>query len=237
MAHLTRRTVSREAMDELAADRAELSASLHYLRWVNRRLGGIGAAIWGLRRVAPQWPADRPLRVLDVGAGSADIPLAMAQWAANHGRRIEITAIDRHPVTVELAREFVGRRDDIAVIQADALRLTELFEPGDFDVAHAGLFLHHLHDVQVMTVLRMMDRLATRGVIWNDLVRGWAGRLGVRIVTLGPRVPGMVKHDAIASVAAGFTKREALDLASRAGLRAVTFRHRLFHRFTLVSRK
>ena len=237
MAHLTGRRLSREGMDDPNADRAELEASLKYLRWVNQKIGGAKMAIAALDRFARDWPKDRAIRLLDVGTGSADIPLAIAEWAKRRGHRINITAIDMHPTTVELARQHIGRRDDIAIMHADALRLTEIFESGEFEFAHAGLFLHHLEDVQVITVLRMMDRLTTCGVIWNDLVRGWIAKAGVRMAILGPRVPAMVKHDAIVSVDAGFTRREALNLAQRAGLVNVTYRQRLFYRFTLVSSK
>ena len=103
------------------------------------------------------------------------------------------------------------------------------------DYAHAGMFLHHLDDVQVLTALRIMDRLTTRGLIWNDLVRGPVEAIGVRLLALGE--PATVRHDAIASVAAAFTRREALDLARRVGLSNVRYRRHLFGRFTLVSSK
>ncbi|MFQ5427078.1 MAG: hypothetical protein ACE5EV_08360, partial [Gaiellales bacterium] len=102
-----------------------------------------------------------------------------------------------------------------------------------FDYAHAGMFLHHLPDVEVMTVLRIMHRLSRRGLIVNDLLRGIVGRIGVRLLLLG--APAIVRHDARVSVAAGFTRRDALELARRAGLVNLTFRRHLLHRFTVVS--
>jgi hypothetical protein len=112
-----------------------------------------------------------------------------------------------------------------------------MFSADSFEYAHAGMFLHHLADLEVMTVLRIMDRLATRGLIWNDLIRGWIGRLGVRLITRGRGIPDMVRHDAIVSVDAGFTRPEAIDLAQRAGWRRLRYRRHLLHRFTLVSEK
>jgi hypothetical protein len=80
-----------------------------------------------------------------------------------------------------------------------------------------------------------MQRLATRGMIWNDLVRvRW---LPARVM-LWPFLigaPAMVKHDAIVSVRAGFTRTEALELADRVGWRQPRWRRHLVHRFTLVS--
>jgi hypothetical protein len=84
-----------------------------------------------------------------------------------------------------------------------------------------------------MTALRIMHRLAGRGLIWNDLVRGTVELLLVRLLTLGR--PAIVHHDGIASVAAGFTRHEALDLARRVGLPDIAYRRHLFGRFTLTT--
>lgn len=203
-------------MDDPAAPRAELEAALAFLRRFNRRLGGVRPALRRLERAASELPADRPIRVIDIGTGSADIPLAMARWAERRGRAIEIDAIDMHPATVAAARAHVKGCAAIEVIQADATQLMDRYEPGAFDIAHAALFLHHLSDVQVLTVLRVMDRLAAHGVIWTDIVRGPVARLGVRLLTIG--AGSMAKHDGRVSVEAGFTRAEALDLARRAGI-------------------
>ena len=232
---LTRRRRAPERMDDPNVDRAELECSLRFIRMVNRRLGGVNAALGHLERWSARWPADRPIRLIDIGTGSADIPLAIVAWAARAGRRVHITGVDLHPTTVALAREHVGDCPHVELVRADALRLTERYEVGAFDYAHAGMFLHHLDDVEVMTMLRVMDRLTTRGLIWNDLVRGTMEALSVRVLTLGR--PAIVRHDGIASVAAGFTRREALDLAQRVGLPEVAWRRHLFGRFTLTSTK
>jgi SAM-dependent methyltransferase len=235
---LTQRRLSAEYMDDPAATRDEQATALRFLRMINARLGGAKAAIWHLKRWSPNWPRASVTRILDIGTGSADIPLAIARWAQNAGHRVHLTAVDRHPVTVELAREFIDRNGaagEIEVMQCDALRLVEVFAPGSFDYAHAGLFLHHLPDIEVMTVLRMTDRLVRRGLIWNDLLR--VPLPGVLLWPLLIGAPPKLKHDALVSVQAGFRKREAMDLAARAGLPAVRYRRHLLHRFTLTSEK
>jgi hypothetical protein len=202
---------------------------------VNRRLGGTRAVLSQFARWSAGWSAQGEVRILDVGTGSADIPLAIVEWARARGLRVRVTGIDANPATLELARQHVADRPEIELYCADALGLVERFGPAAFDYAHAGMFLHHLDDVQVLTALRIMDRLTTRGLIWNDLVRGPVEAIGVRLLALGQ--PAMVRHDAVVSVAAGFTRREALDLARRVGLVNVRYRRHLFGRFTLVSSK
>ena len=119
--------------------------------------------------------------------------------------------------------------------EGDARTLADLFEPGEFDYAHAGFVLHQLPDIEVMTVLRAMDRLTRRGLIWNDLARSPITTMGLRAVL--PVMPRLVRHDAPVSARAAFTKREALELARRVGLDTITYRRHLFYRFTLTSTK
>lgn len=257
---LTQRRLTPEHMDDPHATRDDLGVALEFLRMANRRLCGASAALRQFKRWAEAWdsrsrhadarspspqpsPKGRgggPIRILDIGCGSADIPLAIARWARAAGHRVAITAVDLHPVTCELAREYLRREGgeaagDIDIMQADALRLTDQFDAGAFDYAHAGLFLHHLPDIEVLTVLTIMDRLAARGMIWNDLVRVRFPRAMMLPILIG--APAIVKHDAIVSVQAGFTRAEAIDLAGRAGWRRPVWRRHLVHRFTLASTK
>ncbi len=230
---ITGRTRCREMMDDPAADRGDLDRSLRFIRGVNRLLGGTAATIGHFRRWSAHWPAGEVIRVVDLGTGSADIPLAIVRWARGRGLRVHVTAIDSHPTTLDLAREQVGDDPDIELVCANATSLMDRYEPAAFDYAHAGMFLHHLDDIEVMTVLRIMDRLTTRGLIWNDLVRGPVEAAAIRLLTLGRSA--MVRHDGVVSVAAGFTRHEVRDIASRVGLSNVEYRRHLFGRFTLVS--
>lgn len=240
MSYLTRRRLTPEWMDAPNADPDELARALGFIRLVNRRfpfgLGGAAATIWHLDRLSRNWPYGRTMTLLDVGTGSADIPLAILAWADRRGHNVRITAIDLHETTLNVAREQVAQRGEesrIEIMRADALKLHEHFQPGSFHYAHAAMFLHHLDDMEAMTVLRIMDRLSTQGVIWNDLVRSRLTCAAVR--GFGFALPRMARHDAIASFDAAFTKREALDLAQRAGLAQPKWRRHLLYRFTIVS--
>jgi ubiquinone/menaquinone biosynthesis C-methylase UbiE len=261
-----------ELMDDPGIGRGELAGSLGYIRWVNRRLGGTAALLGHLRRWSRDWPRDRAVTLLDVGTGSADLPVAAVSWARGAGFDLRVTGVDKHPVTVELAREYVegvgvaGKEEGegppageaggletrptgevgrlktgptggvVEVVEADALRLVDLYGAGSFDYVHAGLFLHHLAEIEVLTVLRVMDRIARRGIVWNDLVRTRAGAVAVDVLTIGK--PHIARHDARVSIRAGFTRPEVLDYARRVGLDYCSYRWSVWtHRFTLAGQK
>jgi len=223
-------------MDDPAATRADLDASLRFIRFINRRLGGSAALIRRLRAWSNRWPRDRPVTLLDVGTGSADIPLAAVRWARSAGFDLRVTAVDLHETTLDLARDYVGDEPAVTLLQGDALRLTDRFEPGSFDYAHAGMFLHHLSEIEVLTALRMMDRVARAGIVWNDLVRAPIAALSVRLLTLGQ--PAIVRHDALVSVRAGFTPAEVREIARRLDLVHCRVRASLWtQRFTLAGER
>jgi len=226
-------------MDDPGAGRDDLARSLAFIRRVNERMGGTGALLRRLRPWSARWPRDRPVTLLDVATGSADIPVAARRWARSAGFDLRITGVDAHPTTLDLARDFVreaGEEDGVQLVRADALALDDAFAPGSFDYAHAGMFLHHLSDDDAVRVLRSMHRIASRGLIWNDLVRSPAALAYIRLATLGK--PRMIRHDTYVSVRAGFTKRESLGLARRAGLGYVDHEWRLLtHRFTVAGEK
>jgi len=84
---------------------SEYAGNLADIRKVNRFLGGCHTT---LRHFSSLVPADagawaRPIKVLDVATGSADIPAAIVEWARRQGIQVEVTAIDNDPIAVREA--------------------------------------------------------------------------------------------------------------------------------------
>lgn len=232
---ITRRRFIPERLDDPDASIEELEASFRFIRLVNRRLGGVAAIEHELARLRPAWPSDRPLRLLDLGTGVADLPLAATAWADRHGLAIECVGVDLHARVLELARREAAREPRVSIVELDAREAVDRFGVESFDLVHAGMFLHHLQDLEVMTMLATMSRLARISLVWNDLVRSRFNALAIRLLTIG-RHP-TVRFDAAASVSKGFTIREVRGLADRIGLPNPRVRKVFAGRFTLVSTK
>ncbi len=235
-----RRRLVGELMDDPGVPREQLDSALHYIRKINAKMGGVEALLGHLRAWSARWDRTVPVTILDVGTGSADLPLAVYRWANEAGFLVQITGVDIHETTLDLAREQVGKvagaAGAITLLREDALKLEERFAARSFEYVHAGLFLHHLTDEQVLEVLRSMDRLAWRGMVWNDLVRSRVGHAVITLMTLGK--PRIIAHDARASVAAGFTREEVEGFARRAGIGYARYGWNIFsHRFTLAGEK
>jgi len=229
------RPATPERMDDPDVGPEEMRESFRFITAVNRWLGGTGALRSFLARESRSWDRSRPIRLLDLGTGIADIPLAIGDWARSRGFEFRSVGLDLHPTCVELAREAAAGRPDVEIAAGDAREALATFGPRSFDYVHAGMFLHHLPDGEVEQVLTVMGRLARRAVVWNDLIRSPLSRLGVRLLTC--RSAPIVRDDARLSVEKGFTRTEAMGFAERAGLARVEFRAMpLAGRFRLAGR-
>jgi len=220
-------------MDDPEIPRAELEASFDFIRLVNRRLGGVAVLRRELEGLRGDWPRDRPLRLLDLGTGAADLPLASIAWARARSLEIECVGIDNHPGALDAARRLAAGEPSLSLLELDAAKAVDRFGPRSFDLVHAGMFLHHLPDIEVMTTLAAMGRLARTRLVWNDLHRTAFNAAAIRLLTIG-RHP-TVRFDAAASVAKGFTLREASELARRVGLENVRVRRAFAGRFVLTA--
>lgn len=220
-----------ELLDAPAHERAVLAQALDQLAEVNRWLGGQRAV---LRALAPLLARDRPLRVLDVGTGSADIPVAIDAWARRHGFDLHILATDRHPQMRAIAAERTAAASRIIVGAADALALP--FRERAVDVVLLSLTLHHFETEAQVRALREAGRVAARAVIVNELERGWPNYLGARGLALTRwRGNRLTRHDGPLSVLRAFRRDELVALARAAELRMESLERTFFHRLVMVA--
>ena len=225
-------------MDDFTIVDERLTTALDNLRYVNRFLGGYGAAMAVLRSVLRAHPPERPFRVLDLATGVADFPDFLVRWAARRGRTVEVVALDANPATVAYARTVLDRelpeplRPRIRVEVGDALALP--FEDDAFDVAVTSLFMHHLTHDDSVKLVRGMRRVARQGLLVNDLHRHPLAYYSILALADVLPVSPMFRHDGPISVRRAFTRDELRAIADAAGLDAYRIRWHWAFRWTLA---
>jgi SAM-dependent methyltransferase len=215
LAPLPREASRDELMDRLDASPAELTRSLAAIARLNR----IGATRTIQRHVAPflaRLRAGETLRVLDVGTGAADIPLALARWARRHGHRVRIVALDVHPTILRYAARAANGTPEVQVVAGNALEAP--IRPGSIDVALCSLVLHHLSEEAVVSLLGRLAELARLGFVVSDFRRGRLAWAAVWLATHAVSWNRMTRHDGPLSVRRAYTPDELAGLATRAGL-------------------
>lgn len=196
-------------MDTRSFPPSVVRETLFFLALTNRWFGGTRIVLDYLK----DWPADRPLHILDAGCGGADISVDVARWARRAGISARVTAVDMMPEIAALAERNARDFPEIDVRTDDVFKMAEQGEK--FDVVMASLFLHHCADPA--KALQTFDRLARRGVIVSDLQRSMVSYGGVKTLSmlLGNHV---VRHDGPLSVQRSFTTGELRNMAHEAGL-------------------
>lgn len=229
MSRPRRVTDAQERIDQ-PADDVELARSLNHVASVNRWLGGTRALLRALEPLVPTGPL---VSILDVGTGAADIPRALAAWAAKRGMRMRLIMTDRHPQTIALAARRTRAHRSIVAVRGDALTLP--FADRSFDLALLSLTLHHLGDDAQADALRELARVARTAIIVNELERSWPNYFGAKLLaqTIWRRNE-LTRHDAPLSVLRAFAPDELLARGRAAGLRDPRVERRFFYRLVLV---
>ena len=229
-----RRSGAPELMDLADYDAAELAANLRDIRRVNALLGGTSTVLRHLPGLLVARPPDRPVTLLDLATGSADIPVAISRWARNHGRAIAITASDASDDMLAIAAAHVGGDPTITLARHDARAVP--LPDGAFDVVVCSLSLHHFPPDEAVQVLREMDRLAKLGFILNDLRRGHVGYAAAWAASRLTTRNRLTRNDAPLSVRRAYTPMELADLLRRAGITGATISTHPWFRMAAVKR-
>jgi hypothetical protein len=208
-----KRVIEPEWLDELPADNARAIASRADLRRLNWFMGHAHIISDVLCNLSA------PERVIDLGAGDAAMSLALLKrlgW-----RDTEFVLVDRCGTISEDTRaSFNTRQCTVTLRQCDVLR--GLNETGVAEIAFANLFLHHFTEAEL---IRLLGEAAPRCDLFVacEPRRSPLALLGSRgVALLGCNA--VTRHDAVASVRAGFRGSELSQLWPHAGQWALTER-------------
>ena len=218
---MLRRRYDPEIMDDLSIQDERMDNALQELKRVNMFLGGKATTQKGLRVLRKKLDLHHTLSLLDIGAGGADVFDDSAQ-------PLDITVLDRNPRVCE----YLKTRVPYSVVCGDALHLP--FNDRSFDVIHASLFLHHLHEEEIRKMLTSCLRISRHGIIINDLRRSMFAYAGIKALTALFSNSSMVKHDGPLSVLRGFSKDELESLLADCGITKYSLQRRWAFRWLVV---
>ena len=202
-----------ELMDDPAFDEKSASQCYHYMSLVNAWAGGTRV----VRRFIESMAMERqglPLRILDIGSGICDIPIAVCRRARRRGLRLQYTCVEPSTYAVRLARERLAREGmtEVRLVQEDIFK----HHPAEpYDCATASMCFHHFTDRQIMALLRTLRQYVLDGVLINDLRRSAAASLAAGLVSLP--LSSAARHDGLLSIRRGFKARELKELLEQVG--------------------
>ncbi|HWT30721.1 MAG TPA: methyltransferase domain-containing protein [Propylenella sp.] len=198
------RRVEPEWLDELAPADPRAIASRRDLRRVNAVMLQAGI----MRRLLHSVCHDRPPRwILDLGSGDGSFMLGAARRLAPVWPGVSLVLLDRQPVVTRStldAFDALGWKAE--VIAADVFEFVEAADAPAADVCTANLFLHHFSDAQLGELLARAAEVAPRFVACEPRRAAWALAASRLLWLVGCN--DVTRHDAVASVEAGFRGTE-----------------------------
>jgi hypothetical protein len=166
------------------------------------------------------------LSLLEVAAGSGEVPLHAREKLRERGIRLDVTLLDRRISHIH--------GNGTPRVAADALALP--FVDASFDLVGCGLFAHHLSPEALQAFLCDALRICRVAVLVNDLVRH---PLHLALVCAGAPLyrSRLTRHDGPASVRQAYTEPEMRALLARTPAKRVEFQRRFLFRMGIVAWK
>jgi len=201
-----------ELLDEHDAPHADMERSLRDLRRFNSMAGGTRVYRAMVRRLLP---AARDARVIDLGAGTADLVDALG-----FSFTVAVDINIRHLL-------YQRPRSTSRRVVADALHLP--FRDGAVDAVTSSHFFHHFTPEQNDAIVAEALRVARTGIVFSDTRRHVLPLLFTLALGWFRLVGRITRYDAPASVRRGYETAEVRAIAERsAATRKVVENYRPF---------
>lgn len=193
-----------ELLDTLAPDDPRAIRSRRDLRRINRLMATsslLGAPLDRILR------GSSPVRVVDLGAGDGEVLLRLARRRARRWPKISLELLDMQPVVgAQALAHYRALGWSVQVIRADVFDWLAQPACGIEPVIVANLFVHHFEGEKLHALLSGIAARASAFVCCEPRRS--------RLALAGSRLLGAIgcnevtRHDAIASVRAGFRASE-----------------------------
>ena len=223
-----RRRSGAEILDDPRVDPVARRRSSRDIVASNRWFGGRRAVLEVFDEVIRSHVASSSvtrLTLLDVGTGLADIPHAAKGVARRQGVTLTTIGIDREASLLASAGSHLDQR-----VSSDALALP--LADHSVDIAMCSQILHHFEHADAVTLVRELDRVASRHVIVSDLRRSWIAAGGFKLAAVALRFHPITHHDGVLSVMRGFTASELAAIIEEATGVCAPVRRQLGYRLT-----
>lgn len=211
------RVVSREMLDDLAADDPRAMRSRRDLQRVHGALGTRAILLRALREMPALRRTGVPLRILELGAGDGSLMLAVARALGPTWGKVHLTLLDAQPlITQERIGSYAQLGWDTVVCVLDVFEWAA-GTSDHWDLVVTNLFLHHFEGDQLAGLLHAIAARSDRFLACEPR-RAWLSLVGSHLIgALGTNA--VTREDAVLSVHAGFRGGELTALWPAVGER------------------
>lgn len=200
------RIVQPELLDALPPDDPRAIRSRRDLRRVNWWMGNHGIMARALQN---SLNGHAPGQVTELGAGDGNFLLRVAQKVSQHWPDVNATLLDlQKNVSAETLAAFGAQGWRAETVVADVFDWPQTSSRSE--VIIANLFLHHFEDARLSELLRLISRHARLFIALEPRRAPWPLFCSRLLWAIGCN--DVTRHDAVASVRAGFSGNELSSL-------------------------
>jgi 2-polyprenyl-3-methyl-5-hydroxy-6-metoxy-1,4-benzoquinol methylase len=201
------RSNEEELLDSLDLSKEELKVNLDEIDTINKWLGGNRLTIDQLKRWFKNNKFDN-LQITDLGCGNGNmLRLLERRFKAYHN--ISFVGYDYQDNIIDIAKSYPD--SSVQYKKLDLLR-SEIPEPVGSSIALATLFLHHLKNEEIASLISNLGKAGYDYLIINDLHRHLFAYYGIKILTALFSRSRLTRNDAAVSVMRGFNRKELEQL-------------------------
>lgn len=211
MIDFTERHDGLEIMDNFQDSPIELPNIFKDINRVNHILGGNGITINAVFRLVKE-VSKESYTILDMGCGDGNMLKTLALESRKRNIPMSFIGVDLNNEALTLARRETIDFPEISYVQRDILGLD--FSDFNCDIVITTLTMHHFENEDILAFLKQFVKLATIGVVINDLERSMLAYYLFQVFGLIFIKTKVAKIDGAISIRKGF-KREELELLSR----------------------
>ncbi|MGB6151200.1 MAG: methyltransferase domain-containing protein [Pricia sp.] len=210
MSDFSERSRAPELMDDGNVAVQTLKEVLHDLDRTNTLLGGNRITVQGVERLIREHRQES-YTIVDMGCGNGSMLREIVKLGRRRRVNVKATGIDLSEKGLAIAKSASADFPEIRFLKQDILALN----PDDLecDILLCTLTMHHFYSENIPVFLKQFTKLASIGVVINDLQRSaLAYQLfkGFSAIFIRTKI---AKHDGLVSIQSGFTKAELENFA------------------------
>lgn len=204
----TQRSEQAEIMDSFNGSINELKTVLNDITRVNRILGGNSITVNAVFRMI-QEVSKESYTILDMGCADGSMLRNIADEARKQHINVRLIGVDLNGDALKLAENLSEAYPEIRYREMDIL--TADFSDFACDIVTTTLTMHHFPDVKILGFIGQFKRLASLGIVINDLERSSLAYSLFKIFSLMFIRTKTARIDGLISISKGF-KRKDLEL-------------------------
>jgi len=216
LVNLQQRSNELELMDDPLIKEKDLKTALSDISRVNTMLGGNAITIKAIDSLIDTHKG-KEITIVDFGCGDGEMLRSVATYFNKKNSTVKLIGVDVSDQSIEYAKKESKSYDNIQFMKLDVLKM----HPAalECDIIICTLTLHHFTDEEIKQVLKKSVKIASIGVIINDLQRSKLAYYLFKLFSFFFIKGHVAKNDGLVSIKRGFKRKELIQYATQLKLR------------------